>query len=322
MRIGVMFPSEESFYEGMARELFENYDSVKKLFEKTKRISGVDLKGAVIYGTSRTKWNFITRSVAVLTASVAMYRLWEDIYSVSPVCYIGDGVGMLSALVCAGDVSFESALRFIMDSSEKFKAFLRPSGKVISYFDDGFLTGRKDISASAKVCLNAKMDVEKLEIVCQKHQIDCMIEIGPGCRYTDLLGKDKEVFLVYLDHPEDQNYILENFEYGKHFNNAYILKKILGIAVCTQNFNDGEGYEEEVVAPYNKVYSLVEKYNRDRLQNSAADISDGEVDESVSLLKKILRFKMTPKEEVQKRIEMLQNETAVDFRPKFKDFFA
>lgn len=83
MRIGVMFPSEESFYEGMARELFENYDSVKKLFEKTKRISGVDLKGAVIYGTSRTKWNFITRSVAVLTASVAMYRLWEDIYSVS-----------------------------------------------------------------------------------------------------------------------------------------------------------------------------------------------------------------------------------------------
>lgn len=320
MRIGVMFPSEESFYEGMGKELYENYDSVKKLFEKTRKISGVNLKEGIIYSTSCKKWNFITRSIAVLTVSVSMYQLWKQTYNIEPVCYMGDGVGLLSALVCAGDISFDSAIKFLVNNNEKFMALGKTSKKVLSYFDGEFLTDRKDVSASVEACLNAKINIKDFAEYSSKHKLNCVIEIGPGYQYTKHLNNTEDALFVYLDSSDDNNYILENFEYGKYFNKVYILKRLLGIAVCTQNFNFEDGFEEEVIAPYNKIHSYIEEYNRSSMQGNVMEITDDVLEECVALLKRILAFKLSPKNEIKERIEMLQNETAMDFREKFKDY--
>ena len=44
MKIGFIFPGQGSQYVGMGKDLYEKYESVKKVYEKANKILGIDVK--------------------------------------------------------------------------------------------------------------------------------------------------------------------------------------------------------------------------------------------------------------------------------------
>lgn len=315
MRFGVIFPNEASFYHKMGAEIFENYPSAQKLYQKVSKT--IDLKRTLIYEQTEQNWDDTSKALAVLLTSVSIYRIWMQTYHMKPTVLIGSGVGALSALVCAGTLSISSAVRMIRKHSLKLPPFAQPDGSV-------FACGQRLNDAAAVQAL--KKDTHEIDSILRcisKERLDCVIEIGPNNLMTKALCEAAvdAVQFVSLDDPNDNAVILENFEYSKHFNYLYGARRMLAIAAATQNHNSNDENDEQIVSAYLAVKSFVDEALKKQYSGQSIHIGAYDLKLCADQLKIILRCKKTPKEEVQARIIALENEIALPLRAQFAEWF-
>ncbi len=311
MRFGVVFPNETSFYQKMGAEIFENYPSVQKLYQKLRNKAGLDLKRSLIYEQEAVDWNETNRALAVLLTSVAFYQTWAECHGFKPTAFYGSGVGILSALVCAGTLPISKAVSMIR--KKKMPPFTHLDCKVFSGVE---------YNAENLIALHTEKPQNEIESILRFAQdLDCVIEIGPNCIFTPLLRNaavERKCLFVYLDDPNDNAVILENFEYRKHFNYLYAARRTLGIAAATQNYGEDD---EQIVAAYMAVKAFVDHALKKQYMGQSVRIGEYDLKLCVDQLKIILRLKKTPKEEVIHRILALENETALPLRSYFTEWF-
>ena len=113
MRVGILFPDEASFYGKMGAELYETYPEIRKLYQKLKLYARLDLRNTLIYENEPKQWSETEKKLAVLATQVALYQCWLETYKNKPIVFFGNGVGVLSALVCAGTVSLSKAVHML-----------------------------------------------------------------------------------------------------------------------------------------------------------------------------------------------------------------
>ncbi len=110
-QIAVLFSGQGSQYAGMGKQLHDRHDGVKKLFAYASDILGMDMARlcfeAKIDELSRTE----NTQPALLLCSVAAYRSFRSVTGLTPAYLAGHSLGELSALVCAGALSFEDGLQ-------------------------------------------------------------------------------------------------------------------------------------------------------------------------------------------------------------------
>ncbi len=311
MRFGVVFPNETSFYQKMGAEIFENYPSVQKLYQKLAKKSGLDLKRSLIYEQEKADWNETNRALAVLMTSVAFYQTWAECHSLKPSAFYGSGVGILSAHVCAGTLPISKAVSMIRN--KKMPPFTNLDGKVFSaveYNEENLMP------------LHTEKPQNEVESILRfAEDLDCVIEIGPNCIFTPLLrnaAAEGKCLFVHLDDPNDNAVILENFEYRKHFNYLYAARRTLGIAAATQNYGTDD---DQLVAAYAAVKAFVDDALKKQYMGQSVRIGEYDLKLCIDQLKIILRIKKTPKEEVIHRISALENETALPLRSYFTEWF-
>ena len=105
----------------MARDLFDNFESVRDLFLTASGIFGYDLADACFNGPEEKLKQTAYTQPAVFVHSCAIDMVLKE-NGVTPDVAAGHSLGEYSALVCAGALSFESAMKAIaLRSSEMQK---------------------------------------------------------------------------------------------------------------------------------------------------------------------------------------------------------
>lgn len=110
--IGLVFPGQGSQSVGMGRALYEAHPAVRKVYEEAGAVLGYDIAALCFDGPAdRLNLTEYTQP-ALLTASIAAYRLLEPT-GLKPVAVAGHSLGEYSALVVAGGVSFGAAVALV-----------------------------------------------------------------------------------------------------------------------------------------------------------------------------------------------------------------
>ncbi len=111
-KLAIVFPGQGSQSVGMLSELYQ-HDIVKNTFAEASAALGYDLWALVANGPEADLNETQRTQPALLTASVAIWRLWQQQGGVTPVYLAGHSLGEYSALVCAGVLSLGEAVKLV-----------------------------------------------------------------------------------------------------------------------------------------------------------------------------------------------------------------
>jgi [acyl-carrier-protein] S-malonyltransferase len=111
-KLAFVFPGQGSQQLGMLADLAEKHDIIEKTFAEASDVLGYDLWDLVQNDTEKLNQTDKTQP-ALLAASVALWRLWEQQGGDKPAYVAGHSLGEYSALVCAGVVAFSDAVSLV-----------------------------------------------------------------------------------------------------------------------------------------------------------------------------------------------------------------
>lgn len=111
--LAFVFPGQGSQRVGMLAELAQAYPVIVETFAEASEALGYDVWDLVQNG-EQEQLNLTERTQPILlTASVALWRLWTQRSEVRPALLAGHSLGEFSALVCAGTLNFADAVRLV-----------------------------------------------------------------------------------------------------------------------------------------------------------------------------------------------------------------
>ncbi len=118
MSIGVIFPGQGSQSVGMLAALADEFPEVKSCFEEASTVVGYDLWALVQQGPEEELNQTAITQPALLTAGVAVWRVWQGENGPAARVMAGHSLGEYTALVCAEAMSFADAVRVVARRGE------------------------------------------------------------------------------------------------------------------------------------------------------------------------------------------------------------
>jgi len=112
-KIALVFPGQGSQSVGMLADLYAEYAIVRETFAEASAALGYDLWALVANGPEADLNETHRTQPALLTASVAVWRLWQQQNGTKPAFLAGHSLGEYSALVCAGVMSLADAVKLV-----------------------------------------------------------------------------------------------------------------------------------------------------------------------------------------------------------------
>jgi len=112
-KLALLFPGQGSQYVKMGKALFEQFDSAREVFEEANDVLGFDLKTLCFEGDMDELTKTQNAQPAILTSSVAAFRVYMEQVGINPVCAGGHSLGEYSALVCSGALRFTDAVKIV-----------------------------------------------------------------------------------------------------------------------------------------------------------------------------------------------------------------
>lgn len=112
-QLAFVFPGQGSQTVGMLAELAADNPQIEATFREASDALGYDLWQLVQQGPAEELNKTWQTQPALLAASVAIYRVWQQKQGAQPVLLAGHSLGEYSALVCAGVLAFADAIKLV-----------------------------------------------------------------------------------------------------------------------------------------------------------------------------------------------------------------
>ncbi|NQV15476.1 ACP S-malonyltransferase [bacterium] len=149
MKRALVFPGQASQYVGMAKDIFESHESVRKMYSTAEKILEFDVANVTFNGPLELLTETGITQPALFITSAAFFSLLPKTYSFEMVA--GHSLGEFSALFAAGVLSFEDALSIVKARAQGMQnAGEEQPGTMAAILN----MSRADIE---KVCLHASM---------------------------------------------------------------------------------------------------------------------------------------------------------------------
>ncbi len=111
--LAFIFPGQGSQKVGMLADAAAEFPIIEETFQQASSVLGYDL-WALVQNGPQEELNLTERTQPMLlTASVALWRAWQQQNGSQPALMAGHSLGEWSALVCAGVVAFEDAVKLV-----------------------------------------------------------------------------------------------------------------------------------------------------------------------------------------------------------------
>ncbi len=153
MRIAFVFPGQGSQAVGMAHSLREGPDA--DVFAAADAALGEDLTRLIAHGPAELLDRTEHSQPAILAASIALHRAWTrratTVGLPAPVFHAGHSMGQYSAMVAAGVLGFEDAVRLVRERGRLMQATPDGSMAAIIGLDDARLPELVAIGTGAGV---------------------------------------------------------------------------------------------------------------------------------------------------------------------------
>ncbi|MCR8921946.1 ACP S-malonyltransferase [Dasania sp. GY-MA-18] len=116
--VAFVFPGQGSQKVGMLAEMAAAYPVITETFAEASQALGYDVWDMVQNG-EQEQLNLTERTQPILlTASVALWRCWQQKSDLKPALMAGHSLGEFSALVCAGSLQFADAVTLVRDRGQ------------------------------------------------------------------------------------------------------------------------------------------------------------------------------------------------------------
>ena len=106
-----VFPGQGSQKAGMLAELAEQFSLIRHTFDESSNALGFDVWQIAQSGEQLDQTAY-TQPV-LLTASIAIWRVWQELGGVKPAVLAGHSLGEYSALVAAGSLTLADAVKLV-----------------------------------------------------------------------------------------------------------------------------------------------------------------------------------------------------------------
>ncbi len=110
--IAFVFPGQGAQHVGMAADIAANFAESKEVFDRANRALGQDLAGLCFNGPEAELTSTVNAQPAIITASIAVFEVLRA-RGLVPHVVAGLSLGEYTALVAAGAIDFEDALRLV-----------------------------------------------------------------------------------------------------------------------------------------------------------------------------------------------------------------
>jgi [acyl-carrier-protein] S-malonyltransferase len=114
-KLAIVFPGQGSQTVGMLKDLSAEFLQIQNTFAQASKILGYDLWDLAQNGPVEKLNQTEFTQPLLLTAGVAVWRIWREKNSASPAFMAGHSLGEYTALVCAEAISFEDGVTLVQD---------------------------------------------------------------------------------------------------------------------------------------------------------------------------------------------------------------
>lgn len=154
MSFAFIFPGQGSQSVGMLAALAEAYPEVRSTYAAASAVLGYDLWALVQHGPEAELNRTDQTQPAMLTAGVAVWRVWRRRGGAEPAYMAGHSLGEYTALVCAGAMSLEHAVAAVAERGRYMQEAV-PAGQgamaAILGLDDAAVIAACDAAAQGEV---------------------------------------------------------------------------------------------------------------------------------------------------------------------------
>lgn len=106
----MVFSGQGSQYVGMGQKLYNEEKIVKEIFEEASDVLHLDMKHLCFESDNETLKLTENTQPALVTCEYAMFKIFEKKFGYHPECLAGHSLGEITALACAGAISFVDAI--------------------------------------------------------------------------------------------------------------------------------------------------------------------------------------------------------------------
>ena len=127
MNMGFLFPGQGSQSIGMGKDIYEEYEDARKIYNQVKNITGIDIAKISFEGPedilNETKYT----QLAILTESLAILEILKD-NNIAANMSAGLSLGEYTALINSKALRFEDGIKIVQKRGEYMQNLL-PSGE-------------------------------------------------------------------------------------------------------------------------------------------------------------------------------------------------
>jgi malonyl CoA-acyl carrier protein transacylase len=112
-KLALLFPGQGSQHIGMGKDLCKYFPIANRTFEEASDILHQDLKSLCDEGDIKELTRTENAQPALLTLSIAKYRVYQQELGITPFLGAGHSLGEYSALTCSNAISFADAVKLV-----------------------------------------------------------------------------------------------------------------------------------------------------------------------------------------------------------------